>query len=96
MRKPEHIIFSDASAYAGAGFIDESILKVAHFMFTEDEKLKSSTWRELKTVLFILQSLQSIIFILINHNQNFNPVLTEVGITRGMSHEFLSHTHIHK
>jgi hypothetical protein len=43
-RKPEHIIFSDASAYAGAGFIDESILKVAHFMFTEDEKLKSSTW----------------------------------------------------
>ena len=70
-RKPEHIIFSDTSAYAGAGFIDESILKVAHFMFTEDEKLKSSTWRELKTVLFILQSLQSIIFILINHIQRY-------------------------
>ena len=66
-RKPEHIIFSDVSAYAGSGFIDESIWKVAHSMFTEDEKLKSSTWRELKTVLFILQSLQSIIFILINH-----------------------------
>jgi len=26
-RKPEHIIFSDASAYAGTGFIDESIFK---------------------------------------------------------------------
>ena len=39
-RKPEHIIFSDVSAYAGSGFIDESILKVAHSMFTEDEKLK--------------------------------------------------------
>lgn len=38
-RKPEHIIFSEASAYAGAGFVDESILIVAHFMFTENEKL---------------------------------------------------------
>ena len=43
-------MFSDASAYAGAGFIDEAILKVAHVMWTEVEKLKSSTWRELRTL----------------------------------------------
>ena len=47
-RKPERIMFSDASA--GSGFIDEAILKVAHVMWTDGEKLKSSTWRELRTL----------------------------------------------
>lgn len=54
---PERVIFSDASIYASAGFIDGNVLQVAHDMFTEHEQLKSSTWRELKSVKFILESM---------------------------------------
>ncbi|CAG2256310.1 unnamed protein product [Mytilus edulis] len=52
---PERIIFSDASMYAGAGFVDGNVLQIAHYMFSEQERLKSSTWRELKSVEFILE-----------------------------------------
>ncbi|CAC5392157.1 unnamed protein product [Mytilus coruscus] len=54
---PERINFTDASMYAGAGFIDGNVLQIAHNMFSELERLKSSTWRELKSVEFILESM---------------------------------------
>ncbi|CAG2235577.1 unnamed protein product [Mytilus edulis] len=56
-RLPERIIYSDASEYAGAGFTvgDNHIV---HFMWDKEDRIKSSTWRELKAVKNILESLQ--------------------------------------
>ncbi|CAG2209771.1 unnamed protein product [Mytilus edulis] len=47
----------DASEYAGAGFTvgDNHIV---HFMWDKEDRIKSSTWRELKAVKNILESLQ--------------------------------------
>ena len=58
---PEQIVFSDASAFAGAGFTYEKHSKIVHYMWNELEQSESSTWRELKTVLLIVQSLQSLL-----------------------------------
>ncbi|CAC5392269.1 unnamed protein product [Mytilus coruscus] len=57
LRIPERIIYSDASEYAGAGFTvgDNHIV---HFMWDKEDRIKSSTWRELKAVKNILESLQ--------------------------------------
>ena len=45
----QRVIFTDASQFAGAGFIvnDNNSL---HFIFDTQDRDKSSTWRELKTV----------------------------------------------
>ncbi|CAC5361265.1 unnamed protein product [Mytilus coruscus] len=50
-------LLEDASEYAGAGFTvgDNHIL---HFMWDKEDRIKSSTWRELKAVKNILESLQ--------------------------------------
>ncbi|VDH92658.1 Hypothetical predicted protein [Mytilus galloprovincialis] len=48
-RMPQRVIFTDASQYAGAGFISNDN-KIVHFMFDGLDRDKSSTWRELKTV----------------------------------------------
>ncbi|VDH92564.1 Hypothetical predicted protein [Mytilus galloprovincialis] len=47
----------NASEYAGAGFTvgDNHIV---HFMWDKEDRIKSSTWRELKAVKNILESLQ--------------------------------------
>ena len=57
VRVPEKILFSDASAFAAAGFTYEKCSKIVHHMWTDDEKIQSSTWRELKTILIIMESL---------------------------------------
>ena len=54
--KFERIIFSDASGYAGAGFVLENN-NVVHCMWDMENRTKSSTWRELKTVSNVLESL---------------------------------------
>lgn len=51
-KTPKRIVFSDTSSYASAGFLDGNILNIVHGMFSEEEKLKSSTWRELKSIEF--------------------------------------------
>ncbi|VDI63373.1 Hypothetical predicted protein [Mytilus galloprovincialis] len=50
-------LLEDASEYAGAGFTvgDNHIV---HFMWDKVDRIKSSTWRELKAVKNILESLQ--------------------------------------
>ncbi|VDI60152.1 Hypothetical predicted protein [Mytilus galloprovincialis] len=50
-------LLEDASEYAGAGFTvgDNHIV---HFMWDKEDRIKSSTWRELKAVKNILESLQ--------------------------------------
>lgn len=56
--KPERIVFSDASAYAGAGFIElNGKHTVVHSMWKFEETSKSSTWREMKAIFIVLQSL---------------------------------------
>ena len=55
-RIPERIIFSDASEFAGAGYM-VGFKDIAHFMWEKSDRSKSSTWRELKTIHNILTSL---------------------------------------
>ena len=54
---PEKIMFSDASDFAGAGFSVERDSKIVHYMWNNSERSKSSTWRELKTISVIIESL---------------------------------------
>ncbi len=56
VKPPEKLGFSDASAYAGASYIVHSSQKVAHRMWTEQEREKSSAYRELSALLHGLQS----------------------------------------
>jgi hypothetical protein len=60
-KTPERIIFSDASAYASAGFLQGKELEIVHNMFSESEQHRSSTWREMKSVQFILESFQNLL-----------------------------------
>ena len=56
--KPERIVFADASSFAGAGFVElNGKHTVVHSMWKNEEVNKSSTWREMKAIFIILQSL---------------------------------------
>jgi hypothetical protein len=54
----QRVIFTDASQFAGAGFTvgDNTIV---HFMWEKQDRDKSSTWRELKTVAQIISKTSS-------------------------------------
>jgi hypothetical protein len=54
-RIPERIVFTDASSYAGAGYTVQFSNDIIHKMWTNDEIIKSSTWRELKAVEITLK-----------------------------------------
>ncbi len=54
-KPPETLGFSDASSVAGASYIMHSADKVSHKMWTEEEKCKSSTYRELAAMLHGLE-----------------------------------------
>ena len=57
-RKPERIVFSDASSFAGAGFIElNGEHTIVHSMWKDEELDKSSTWREMQAIFYILHSL---------------------------------------
>ena len=51
------IIYRDASSSGYAGFQVSTINKVVHGMWSPDETVKSSTWRELSAVYRVLRSL---------------------------------------
>ena len=52
------LFFSDASEYAGAANIS-GYGSIAHFMWEIEDRTKSSTWRELKTLENILYSISN-------------------------------------
>ena len=58
-RTPDRIVFTDASSFAGAAVTLESVNKVVHCMFSEQEIRESSTFRELKAVQFAIESLKT-------------------------------------
>jgi hypothetical protein len=58
-RTPDRIVFTDASSFAGAAVTLESVNKVVHCMFSEQEIRESSTFRELKAVQFAIESLKA-------------------------------------
>ena len=53
------VVFSDASSVACGGYVVGVKDSVCHRMWSESEKLKSSTWRELVGVHTVLNSLKS-------------------------------------
>ena len=54
---PSKVVYSDASDYAGGAIlnIDE---KVFHSNWAKGESARSSTWRELKTVILVVQAFE--------------------------------------
>lgn len=54
---PSKVVYSDASAHA-CGAILNLDEKIFHTNWTEEERMKSSTWRELQTVLLALQTFE--------------------------------------
>jgi ribonuclease HI len=57
---PDKIVCTEASSFACAGFTVETYTRVVHKMWSSEEALKSSTYRELKAVLLALFSLQEV------------------------------------
>ena len=57
-RIPQRFILTDASQFAGAGFIVNAN-KIVHFMFDTQDRDNSFTWRELKTTQSNILSLKS-------------------------------------
>ncbi|KAK3086454.1 hypothetical protein FSP39_018665 [Pinctada imbricata] len=51
------VVYSDASGIGYGGYIVENPLSVSHGMWSESEKVKSSTWRELVAVERVLSSI---------------------------------------
>ena len=56
-KKPERIIYTDASDHAGAGVLVDSSQETFHCMWDEFTKAQSSTYRELKAVDLMLKSM---------------------------------------
>ena len=54
---PDKIVYTDASGYACAGYTVETVHQVVHKMWSDEEAVKSSTFRELKAVFITLTSL---------------------------------------
>ena len=52
------IAYSDASGTGFGGYVVETPINIAHGMWSEDERLLSSTWRELMAVKRVLMSLR--------------------------------------
>lgn len=59
--KCSKIVFSDASATGYAGYEVSTINGISHGLWSEEESLKSSTWRELVAVHRVLLSLKHIL-----------------------------------
>ena len=55
-KDPSYFVYSDASATGGGAFIDFNNDFVCHKLWTENESLRSSTWRELSVIEFSLKS----------------------------------------
>ena len=59
-KAPNYFVYFDASATGGGAIIDFNNDFVCHKMWSEDERVQSSTWREL-SVRFSLQSFASVL-----------------------------------
>lgn len=60
-KDPSYFVYSDASATGGGAFIDFNNDFVCHKVWTENESLQSSTWRELSVIEFSLQSFATLL-----------------------------------
>ena len=53
------VVYSDASSIGCGGYLVEHDSMVASGQWSEAEALQSSTWQELRAVIFVLESFQS-------------------------------------
>ena len=88
----ERLAFTDASSYAGAGYVVHFSDNIVHRMWTNEERLKSSTWRELKAVVLTLKgfsdNFQNKFVKLFTDNQNVARIY-EVGSMKKDLHELV-------
>ena len=82
-RQPQRVIVTDASQFAGGG-LTVGDNKIVHFMWEKQDRDKSSTWRELKTVANNIQSLKNDLsgkFVIIyTDNQNVVSIVNKGSI----------------
>ena len=57
---PDKIVYTDAGSFACAGLTVETYTRVVHKMWSSEEALKSSTYRELKAVFLTVFSLEEV------------------------------------
>ena len=60
-KDPSYFVYSDASATGGGAIIDFNNDFLCHKMWSENERVQNSTWRELSVVEFSLQSFASVL-----------------------------------
>ena len=60
-KDPNYFVYSDASATGGGAFIAFNNDFVCHKVRTENESLRSSTWRKLSVIEFSLQSFATLV-----------------------------------
>ena len=53
---PSLIVYSDASAHAYGAILNFIMIKLFHTNWSDDERTKSSTWREFQTVYLAIQA----------------------------------------
>jgi hypothetical protein len=84
------LAFTDASSYAGAGYVVHFSDSIVHRMWINEERLKSSTCRELNAVVLTLKGFsdhfQNKFVILFTDNQNVARIY-EVGSMKKDLHE---------
>lgn len=85
---PQRIVYTDASNFAGAGFLVECADSIVHRMWTPEESLQSSTFRELKavetTIVSLISKIRNRTVKLYTDNQNVVKIIKSGSMKKSL------------